>query len=144
MVSAFFLVAPGVLDVTMPFMLAVLGIATVSRTGIMALAGIYSVDWRRLTAFDLATLFRTLVVGTLFFALVVYLAAALDLMAWLPDAPHDGLQRKYRLGRPTVAGPRGVWPTLRYLRFTPTSRSPLARAAPFLQTMRKSRRLRGA
>ena len=85
MVGAFFLVAsPEALGMTLPFMFVVLGIATVSRTGIMALAGIYSVDWRRLTAFDLATLLRTLVVGTLLFALVVYSAAALDLMEWLP------------------------------------------------------------
>ncbi|MCH8116246.1 MAG: hypothetical protein IIB25_12300, partial [Chloroflexi bacterium] len=81
MVGAFFLVAsPEGLGLTTLFMIAVLGIAIVTRTGIMALAGIYSVDWRRLTAFDLATLLRTLVVGTLFFALVAYSAAALGLM----------------------------------------------------------------
>ena len=85
MVGAFFLVAsPEGLGLTTLFMIAVLGIAIVTRTGIMALAGIYSVDWRRLTAFDLATLLRTLVVGTLFFALVAYSAAALNLMDWLP------------------------------------------------------------
>ena len=85
MVGAFFLVAsPEGPGLTPLFMIAVLGIATVSRTGIMALAGIYSVDWRRLTAFDLATLLRTLVVGTLFFALAAYSAAAVVLMDWLP------------------------------------------------------------
>ncbi|MCH7971189.1 MAG: polysaccharide biosynthesis protein [Chloroflexi bacterium] len=85
MVGAFLLVAsPEGLGLTTLFMIAVLGIAIVTRTGIMALAGIYSVDWRRLTAFDLATLLRTLVVGTLFFALVAYSAAALGLMDWLP------------------------------------------------------------
>ncbi len=85
MVAAFLLALPPS-DASMDagFLIPIAALAILVRTGFMASGGVYSVDWRRLTAADLVTLLRALMAGTLVFAAAVYLAAALDWIAFLP------------------------------------------------------------
>ena len=85
MVAAFLLALPSS-DTRMDagFLIPIAALTVIVRTGFMASGGVYSVDWRRLTTADLFTLLRALVAGTLVFAVVAYLAAALGWIEVLP------------------------------------------------------------